>query len=51
MALLKYEMTCKSEECAKTVLILVDPEELAAPNICTFCGGESVESVDEVSEE
>lgn len=43
MALLKYEMKCSSDDCEKTVLILVDPEETKVPNICPFCGGESVE--------
>ena len=51
MALLKYEMKCKSEECGKTVLILVDPEETATPNICPFCGGESAEDTGEPTQD
>lgn len=51
MALLKYEMKCKSEECGKTVIILVDTEETETPNICPFCGGESAEDTGEVAEE
>jgi len=43
MALLKYEMKCKSEDCKRVALILVDPEDEATPNICPFCGGESAE--------
>lgn len=45
-ALLKYEMKCTSEDCGKKVFILVDPEEIAPPNICPFCGGESAEVTD-----
>lgn len=44
MSLLKYQMTCHSEDCGKTSIILVDPEEPNAPNICPFCGSESSES-------
>ena len=43
MSLLKYEMKCSNEDCAKTILILVDPEETAVPNICPFCSSESSE--------
>lgn len=45
-ALLKYEMKCTSEDCGKQVFVLVNPEETQAPNICTFCGAESVEATD-----
>jgi hypothetical protein len=44
MSLLKYKMTCESEDCGKSVIILVDPEEDKAPNICPFCGSESSEN-------
>jgi hypothetical protein len=43
MSLLKFEMTCHNEECGKTAIVLVDPEESQAPNICPFCGSESSE--------
>lgn len=47
MSLLKYEMKCEDENCGKTAIILVDPEEDKAPNICPFCGGESQEATAE----
>lgn len=43
MSLLKYKMTCENEDCGKSVIILVDPEETEAPNVCPFCGAESAE--------
>jgi hypothetical protein len=43
MSLLKYKMTCESEDCGKSAIILVDPEEDKTPNICPFCGAESSE--------
>jgi hypothetical protein len=47
MSLLKYQMKCQNEDCGKEVIILVDPEETKAPNMCPFCGGESEESTQE----
>lgn len=47
MSLLKYEMKCQDEDCGKIAIILVDPEESKAPNICPFCGGESSEETKE----
>jgi hypothetical protein len=49
MALLKYKMKCTDDDCGKQVIILVDPEEIKAPNICAFCGAESAEHVVEES--
>ena len=47
MSLLKYEISCRNEDCGKTVIILVDPEESQSPNICPFCGDESSETTNE----
>lgn len=47
MSLLKYEMVCEDENCGKSVIILVSPEEDKAPNICPFCGSESKEATAE----
>ncbi len=43
MSLLKYEMKCNYDECGKSFIILVDPEETEIPNICPFCSAESEE--------
>lgn len=43
MAFLKYDMKCSNEECGKSIIVVVDAEETATPNICPFCGGESAE--------
>lgn len=45
--LLKYEMRCTSEDCGKPVIVLVDPDEHKAPNLCPFCGHESLEITDQ----
>jgi predicted Zn-ribbon and HTH transcriptional regulator len=45
-ALLKYEMRCTSEDCGKPAIILVESDEIKAPNLCPFCGAESVEATD-----
>jgi len=50
MSLLKYKMTCSSEDCGKIAIILVDPDETQAPNICPFCGAESAEDVGDTTE-
>lgn len=49
-SLLKFEMTCMNDDCGRTVIILVDPEEESAPNICPFCGSESKEDSGEQEE-
>lgn len=51
MALLKYEMKCSNEDCGKTAIILVEPEETEVPNKCPFCSGDSFEVTGEASEE
>ena len=43
-SLLKFEMKCSHEDCGKVVVILVDPEDTEAPNLCPYCGSESEEN-------
>lgn len=51
MSLLKFEMKCKSEDCGRTAIIVVDGEEEATPNICPFCGSESSEDTGDTAAE
>ena len=47
--LLKFEMKCSNRDCDRTSVILVDPEESEAPNLCPFCGTESYETTQDES--